>query len=167
MKSTLKNNANGILVEDKLIVKVDLTIYGAVEYTTGRFDEMTNCIGSKSHVLKPNNSIVADLSSFLFDEITSDIIIIAGSYNNSNNNDENSIMINTDKEIEDNNVVNASTSIHIIDNNTPTSMISSEIIERILAHKFILSLRSPVFKAMLSSDMSETTTNEGNIIIIY
>ena len=39
------------------------------------------------------------------------------------------------------------------------------ISNRIPVHKFMLSLRSPVFKAMLASDMSETITNESMLII--
>ena len=161
LKNTLKNNANGILVEDKLIIKVDLTIYGEVEHITERYsDEITYRIGDTT--IQANHSIVADLSSYLFNEGTSDVIIIDGSYSGKEEN--NYTMINTKEAIKE-----GSKEIHLANESTndienhSVAQSSSKEVESIPAHKFILSLRSPVFKAMLSSDMAETITNESTI----
>mmetsp|Transcript_4357 Transcript_4357/g.5999 ORF Transcript_4357/g.5999 Transcript_4357/m.5999 type:complete len:346 (-) Transcript_4357:327-1364(-) len=104
LRNDLKSATNGICVEDKLVIKVDMTVYGSIEYNTKR---------SGSIALSPSKykaTLSQDLASILFMESTSDVTIIAGD-------------------------------------------------ERIPAHKFMLCLRSEVFKAMLCTGMTETRTN--------
>ena len=56
-------------------------------------------------------------------------IIIAVSYNSSINNNDDKVLLNTDKDKQDNTVANISTSLNnIIDNHPPTSMISNEVL---------------------------------------
>lgn len=105
LRNDLRNATNGICVEDKLVIKVEMTVYGSIEYKTKR---------SGSIALSPSknkSTLSQDLASILFTESSADVTIITGD-------------------------------------------------DRIPAHKFMLCLRSEVFKAMLCMGMSETRSNE-------
>lgn len=104
-KNDLRISTNGICVEDKLIIKVDMVIYGSIEHLVKPKGTFT--ISSP----KKNSNLSLELSSILFSEEMADIFIIA-------------------KDV------------------------------RIPAHKFMLCLRSEVFRAMLNNGMEESKTNE-------
>lgn len=103
-KADLGNKANGYVVDDKLVIKVEMTVYGDIEQSV--HTAHPPCIGSPSKA----RSMVDEMSSILFDDTISDITI----------------------KVEE---------------------------ELIPAHKFILCLRSEVFRAMLRSPMKESVSN--------
>lgn len=106
--ANLRASTNGICVEDKLIIKVDMIIYGNIERTVkpkGSF-----IISSP----KKNSNLTQELSSILFSDSLADITIIAGEVS-------------------------------------------------IPVHKFMLCLRSEVFRAMFSNGMKESSSNEIHI----
>jgi speckle-type POZ protein len=121
-KIDLKNFSNGICVNDKLIIKVELVIYGDIEHSL----KSSSSQSIMSSPGKKIRSLTEELSSTLNDESTSDVTIIAMTNDFS---DEAA--------------------------NTATRE------ERIPAHKFMLCLRSEVFKAMLfNNTMSESLSSE-------
>lgn len=111
----LKNASNGICVEDKLIIRVSLTIYGEVEHVhkSAGNSLVSNIYSNNSIPGSParSNSIIDDLRSAIANSALSDVTIICGE-------------------------------------------------NRLPAHKFILTLRSPVFRAMLTGELAEATANE-------
>jgi hypothetical protein len=106
--ANLKASTNGICVEDKLIIKVEMVIYGNIEHSVKPKGSFT--ISSP----KKNSNLSQELSSILLSDSLADIKIIAGEVS-------------------------------------------------IPAHKFMLCLRSEVFRAMLSNGMKESSSNEIHI----
>ncbi|RYH28892.1 BTB/POZ domain-containing protein [archaeon] len=108
----LKLTSNGHCVEDTIVIRVDLTIYGPIEQS------IVSC--STHKLLRPSDyinphSLQADLASLLFHKPTADLTITCGDG------------------------------------------------EHIPAHKFMLCLRSDVFRAMFEHNMLESATNTINI----
>ena len=161
LRSMLKNSSNGMLCDDKLIVKLDLTIYGAVEHSSARYSDISSVIGlSPSANQKQTRSICDDLSALLFDESSADVAIITTGCNSSDT-DEASASVQDDFEVEDDSEIeDVGCVVYDNESTKATALSSSSSTVRIPAHKFILSLRSPVFKAMFSTSMSEATSNE-------
>lgn len=107
-KNDLKYETNGFCVNDKIVIKVDLVIYGDIEHY---IHAISSSASSNSTSLKKTRTLTDSLSSLLHDNSTTDVVIQ-------------------------------------VDNET------------IQAHKFMLCLRSDVFKAMFDSQMSEGLSNE-------
>jgi speckle-type POZ protein len=107
-KVDLRNPANGFCVDDKLVIKAELTMYGDVEQCL--MSSNAASIGSPSKA----RSLCEEMCTLLYDDSISDLVI------------------------------------HV-DNET------------IPAHKFILCLRSEVFRAMLTGSMSESVSSEVHI----
>jgi speckle-type POZ protein len=108
-KIDLRNPANGFCVDDKLVIKSELIMYGEVEQCT--MSSNAASIGSPSKA----RSLCEEMCTLLYDDSISDLVIHAAGG------------------------------------------------ETIVAHKFILCLRSEVFRAMLTGPMSESTSSEVRI----
>lgn len=176
LRSMLKNSSNGMLCDDKLIVKLDLTIYGAVEHSSARYSDITSVIGlsppSSSGGAAGGNSkqvrcISDDLSALLFDESSADISIITTS-GCSDADEEVATASAQSEEGEDDwegeGEDGRGTVVYDNESTKASALSSSTTATTIIpAHKFILSLRSPVFKAMFSVAMAEAASNEVTI----
>jgi len=164
LRSMLKNSSNGMLCDDKLIVKLDLTIYGAVEHSSARYSDITSVIGlSPIANQKQTRSISDDLSALLFDESTADVSIITTTDSCSDADEEVATASAQSDEVEDDLEVEGMGTVVYDNESTKASALSSSLTTIIPAHKFILSLRSPVFKAMFSVAMAEAASNEVTI----
>lgn len=108
----LKLASNGHCVDDTIVIRVDLTIYGPIEQS------IVSC--STHKLLRPSDytnphSLQADIASIMFQRPTADVTITCADG------------------------------------------------EQIPAHKFMLCLRSEVFRAMFGHNMLESATNTVNI----
>lgn len=165
LRSMLKNSSNGMLCDDKLIVKLDLTIYGAVEHSSARYSDITSVVGLSppSTNQKQVRCISDDLSALLFDESSADVsIITTGGCSDA---DEEVATASAQSEEGEDDWEGDGRGTVVYDNeSTKASALSSSAATTIIpAHKFILSLRSPVFKAMFSVAMAEAVSNEVTI----
>lgn len=105
LKNDLTSSKNGFCVEDKLVIKVEMDIFGNIEHRVK--STSSYAISSPKKV----SSLTQELSSILFTDSLTDVTLV----------------------VED---------------------------VRIPAHKFMLCLRSEVFRAMLTARMSESCSNE-------
>ena len=180
-KANLSAPSNGICVDDKIIIRVELTIYGQLEQYI-RTPASPHHVGSTLR----RKTILDDLSHLLSDTSLADVTIIAPEPTEdpaicSSNGDLQPIT-ETDEDddaaMDTTTAASASTVMTKLNfDEQPTAstttttekpsclgslgMIDTEqTVVRIPAHKFILSLRSPVFRAMFSGDMMEATSNE-------
>lgn len=168
-KTELNAPSNGICVDDKIIIRVELTIYGALE-------QYIRTPTSQQHVGAPprRRTILDDLSHLLSDDSLADVTILAPEVTEG----ETSHPLGATRELRtipeateaedghsDSSVVrkldyrDAKEGASTLDE-IDTSGDAPPSFVRIPAHKFILSLRSPVFKAMFQADMSEAATSE-------
>lgn len=157
-KANLTSPSNGICVDDKIIIRVELTIYGQLE-------QYVRTPTSQQHIGSPprRQTILDDLSRLLNDPSFADVTILApsadGGYSSSAGRDLGPI---TEGGEED-----ESPAMKLAFEEEPAGAVAMTVategnipLVRIPAHKFILSLRSPVFRAMFQTEMSEAVTNE-------
>lgn len=143
-RSNLLNPTNGICVDDKLIIKVELTVFGDMEQVVSSTGTAI-MHGSPCRRL----SIMDDLKNLFLDAESSDLSIICPS----NVGDE---QVNLKDCCE----------LSISDNKSVIPVPQQDTTElpqkkdTFPAHRFILCLRSPVFKAMLKSTLYESITNQ-------
>lgn len=163
-RTDLRSASNGICVDDKIIIRVELTIYGALEQYIRTPN--SQLLGTPAR----RRSILDDLSNLLADQTLADVTILCQALVNTGNashtashslllpiaEDSNNMTVETDlpSDTESNSNAKADEEMSNI------SIEDEPAMERLPAHKFILSLRSPVFKAMFSGAMNEATSNE-------
>lgn len=165
-RNTLTTPSNGICVDDKIIIRVELTIYGSLE----QYIRTPNA----QHFGSPprRRSILDDLGHLLSDTSLADVTIIAPAPQRSEplsittkGHDLPSIAEVSPLTAQGSFDSVAPTKLAMDDDLADSAMATVDAEEtpatvRLPAHKFILSLRSPVFKAMFSNHMNETNTHE-------
>lgn len=160
-RTDLRSASNGICVDDKIIIRVELTIYGALEQYIRTPN--SQLLGTPAR----RRSILDDLSSLLADQTLADVTILCQAPVNASqtashslllpiaeDNHANGITVDTDLPSDSESNAKADEEMSNISVEDEPTMV------RLPAHKFILSLRSPVFKAMFSGSMNEATSNE-------
>mmetsp|Transcript_57098 Transcript_57098/g.100267 ORF Transcript_57098/g.100267 Transcript_57098/m.100267 type:complete len:443 (-) Transcript_57098:269-1597(-) len=160
-KNNLQSSSNGFCVDDKLIIRVELTVYGALEQYIRTPN--SQLLGTASR----RRTILDDLSSLLLDQTLTDVTILCQASSVSHSllpiaEETRPMTVETDLPLSETASDTAHTKVRAEEE---MSMLSDEDAEppsmvRISAHKFILALRSPVFKAMFNGSMNESTTNE-------
>ena len=181
-------SSNGICVDDKLILRVELTLFGDMEMIV-RSTGIPPGLGSPAK----RSSIADDLANILFDPSTSDVVIccpepsVASTCSelHSQGDENGQPHEDTSEPFEPGNNILSGASAQKGDGRAdgnfhqagnlkkgkrkeeecvicPSQKMSAET-ARIPAHKFVLSLRSPVFRAMLYGGLSETLSREVEI----
>jgi hypothetical protein len=155
-KANLTQPSNGICVDDKIIIRVELTIYGVLE-------QYIRTPMSQQHVGSPpkRRTILDDLCFLLGDHSLADVTILSPAAPTEavaqlppiqeTEEDDPAMTLSFD----DGDAVQggSETVIDTHDEGEPPLL-------RIPAHRFLLALRSPVFKAMFQAEMSEATSSE-------
>jgi len=176
--ANMNNATNGMCVDDKVIIRVELTIYGPVEqfyHSPNLHAQMMGAAGGGASLAK--KSMIVDLKNLLYDESLKDITIVAGERSRVENVDDLGVPGlqsldgfkiggKDDNADADEDGLDASdgaedsrNGVHI---GVEEEMMMNQV-ERFTAHKFILSMRSPVFRAMFAGSMREAVTNEVTI----
>lgn len=182
-RNALITPSNGICVDDKIIIRVELTIYGTLE----QYIRTPNAqyFGSPPR----RRSILDDLGHLFTDLSLADVTIVCPARNDST---ETTMSIATKSHdlptIVETSPLTAKGSFDSVEptklamdedttaaaaagttdnamvtedtENTYAGIDAAPVMVRLPAHKFILSLRSPVFKAMFSNQMNEASTHE-------
>lgn len=185
-RSNIKNPTNGICVDDKLLIKIELTVFGEVERVV-RAAGISSMLGSPPK----KSSILDDLGNILFDATSADVTILCSNNDtwhsssadnrNSKISDsgfattaasaavDNSFSGNAGSAREDMNRPTLTDNDDYIDNggggklshlDTSSALSLTEACISIPAHRFVLCLRSPVFRAMLTGSLYEANTRE-------
>jgi hypothetical protein len=153
----LKDADFGLCVNDAVIFKVDITVHGDLELVLyGDADNKSGYV---------NNCLEGSLHAIFDDEKTADMVILVKEGGCENEAQE-------IKEAEGNemslgglelmDIMKLGRNIELEDWKLPSfrSVSTTKAISKIYSHRCILAARSPVFKAMFSSAMKETTYGE-------
>jgi hypothetical protein len=144
-QSVLRNPSNGHCVDDTIVVRVDLVIYGDMEQSVSKSYHFNlggiSLFPEKAALHSPGQrTILQDLSSMLFDQSTADVYFHIMQHKPTKSDTSATTLLTISTSLKD-------------ELSTPIADVSEEeeeLIEVIPAHKFILCLRSPVFRAMLT-----------------
>ena len=142
----LKSPSKGYCVDDTLTILVDIVVYNPMEKY--KIADLTNPC---------SQTIVSDLNNLLGDNTTADITVIVDVSSTSGNaSEDDTSTTNTLCQSQTRSNKRKHVSIENAEQN-------KQIEVRIPAHKLILSMRSPVFRAMFTTGMAEAINNEVRI----
>mmetsp|Transcript_30352 Transcript_30352/g.51330 ORF Transcript_30352/g.51330 Transcript_30352/m.51330 type:complete len:365 (-) Transcript_30352:1292-2386(-) len=179
-------------VDDKIIIRVELTIYGQVEqYFCSPGTHLLHTQNASSSAVvdgkDKSHGLMSDLESLFEDQALSDVVIITSA---GTQDDCALTVMEMDCDNDEKRMASSSTalSVDVVDSSIINSKIqpssdactgnentcthdavvttatTTATITQFPAHKFILSLRSPVFRAMFGASMHESASNEVRIL---
>lgn len=152
-KKDMQLSDNGIIVNDSLTIQVNLVVYGEVIQSI-KSESIQFAGPSKIQQLPASSSTTSTPSKYHHNTSTSTWGLLLDSSNNNNttnNNMTSNLVQDLARVLEDSSM--SDLTIFVEDE-------SGMIVDQFAVHKFVLSLRSPVFRAMLFNGLSESSSAE-------